>query len=158
MSEEKEKSEKYETFSATEMLKKKTVEFVLAVCQNAKEKQEPVSEENYETGFVRGVQICKSLLWRWTPDEIKKSIRELYTALDKKIEEIEAGNLSQSNKNLNKQTIADQVSLQVLELLIVVLQFSPMSTEFISMDVFSSYQDLINSIRTEKKVKLFPGE
>ncbi len=89
---------------------------------------------------------------------LRTPIKELYTELDKKIKEIEDSKLSVENKLLNKRIVADQVSKQVLKILLVVLQYSPMSTEFAQMEVYGDFKELIETIRTEKKVKLFSGE
>lgn len=153
-----EESEKFGQFSATDVLKKKVIDFTINQCFKACEKQEPVSDETYETGFIRGVKLAKSMLWKYTPNEVREPIRELYTELENKIKEIEEGELSQENKRLNKTVYADQVSMQVLEFLLVVLQYSPMSTEYKQMEVFGDFKELIDAIRQEKAVKLFSGD
>jgi len=153
-----EESDKYGQFSTTDVLKKKVIDFTINQCAKACEKQEPVNEDTYETGFIRGVKLAKSMLWKYTPDEIRQPIKELYTELENKIQEIEKGDLNQENKKLNKRIVADNVSLQVLELLLVVLQYSPMSTEYAQMEVFGDFKELIETIRSKKQVKLFSGE
>jgi len=150
--------DKTPSFSSQDRLKQKIIEFTMNQCVKACGTQEPISDDNYETGFIRGTRFAKSMLWKYVPDEIRAPIKELYEKLDKKIEEIENSSLSQENKKLNKRTIADEISVQVLEILLVVLQYSPMSTEFTHMEVFGDFKELIEKIRTEKKVSVFSGE
>jgi len=153
-----EDSDKFGQFSATDVLKKKVIDFTINQCIAACEKQEPVSNDTYATGFIRGVKLAKSMLWKYTPDEIRNPIKELYIELDNKLQEIDKGDLSEANKKLNKRVFADQVSLQVLEFLLVVLQYSPMSTEYAQMEVFGDFKELIKNIRQEQPVTLFSGE
>lgn len=150
--------EKYGQFSSTDVLKKRVIEFTFNLCIKACDKQEPLSDNTYETGFIRGTRLAKSMLWKYTPEEVRKPIKELYTELEKKIKEIDDGKLSETNKQLNKTTYADRVSIQVLEFLLVVLQYSPMSTEYKEMEIFGDFKELIKSIRQREPVKLFSGE
>ena len=154
----KENEDKGGQFSATDALKKKVIDYTFNLCMKACEKQQPLSAETYETGFIRGTRVAKSMLWKYTPDEIRKPIKELYLSLDKKINEINNSNLSLANKNINKRIYADQVSIQILEFLLVVLQYSPMSTEYAEMEVFGDFQEIIKNIRQKEPVKLFSGE
>ena len=153
-----EETDKYGQFSATDVLKKKVIDFTINQCIKACEKQEPVSDDNYETGFIRGIKLAKSMLWKYTPTEIREPIKKLYADLDNKLTEIETGDLSPTNKRLNKRIEADKVSMQVLEFLLVVLQYSPMSTEYAQMEVFGDFKELIEAIRQKKQVRLFSGE
>lgn len=153
-----EDKDKTEQFSSTDILKKKVIDFTINQCIKACEKQEPIYENTYETGVIRGIKLAKSMLWKYTPEEIREPIKELYTELDEQLKQIESSELSESNKNLNKRVIADRISLQVLEFLLVVLQYSPMSTEYAQIEVFGNFRELIKTIRSEKRVKLFSGE
>jgi hypothetical protein len=98
------------------------------------------------------------MLWKYTPPEIRTEITALYKELDDEIAKIDNGTLSEENKMLNKQKVADDKSMQVLEFMVVVLQYSPMSVEYKEMEVFGDFQDLIKTIRSKDKVKLFSGE
>jgi len=145
-------------FSTTDVLKRKVIEFTINQCIKACGKQEPISDESYETGFIRGTRFAKGMLWKYTPDEIREPIKELYVELDAALEEIDQGKLNDDNKKLNKRIIADKVSVQVMDILLVVLQHSPLSTEFAQMEVYGDFKDLISKIRSEKKVELFTGD
>lgn len=153
-----EDQEKYGHFSSTDALKKKVIDFTFNLCNKACEKQEPLSENTHETGFIRGTKLAKSMLWKYTPDEIREPIKQLYKELDEKLKDIDNGSLSETNKKLNKTTQSDSVSIQVLEFLLVVLQYSPMSTEYAEMEVFGDFNELIETIRQREPVKLFSGE
>jgi len=150
--------DKTPSFSSQDKLKHKIIDFTINQCVKACGQQEPISDDNYETGFIQGTSIASSMLWKHAPDEIRKTIEDLYTEMDNKIEEIEQSNLSETNKKLNKRKVSYSISFEVLKLLIIVLQYSPMSTEFAQMEVFGDFKELIKKIRTEKKVSLFSGE
>lgn len=143
--------------SSTDILKKNVIDFLFAQCTQATRKEDATNDLTHETGFVRGVRLAKSMLWKYTPDEIRKTIHELYKAYDDKKAEIDKGTMTEQNKIVNKQMVADDVSMQILELLLVVLQYSPISTDYKSMEVFGDSEDLIKAIRTENQVKLFSG-
>jgi uncharacterized protein (DUF1015 family) len=143
--------------SSTDILKKNVIDYIFSRATEATKKEDNVSELTHETGFVRGVRLAKSMLWKYTPDEIRTTITELYKVYDEKKKEIDKSEMTEQNKTLNKQIVADDVSMQVLELLLVVLQYSPISTDFKSMEVFGDSEDLIKAIRTEKPVRLFSG-
>lgn len=151
-------SKEYGQFSATDVLKKRVIDFTFNLCIKACDKQDPISDDTYETGFIRGTRLAKSMLWKYTPVEIRDPIKKLYEELEKKFKEIDNSKMNESNKKLNKQILADQVSIQVLEFLLVVLQYSPLSTEYKEMEVFGDFQELIANIRREEPVKLFSGE
>lgn len=153
-----EESDKSGQFSATDVLKKRVIDFTFNLCVKACEKQEPMNEDTYETGFIRGTKLAKSMLWKYTPNEVREPIKKLYEELENKIKEIDEGDLNQENRKMNKKLYADMVSIQVLEFMLVVLQYSPMSTEYKEMEVFGDFEDLIKLIRTENPVKLFEGE
>jgi len=143
--------------TATDILKKNVIEYIFARSTEATRKEDNVSELTHETGFVRGVRLAKSMLWKYTPDEIRVMIKELYKAYDEKKTEIDKSTMTEQNKTMNKQICADEISMQVLELLLVVLQYSPISTDFKSMEVFGDSESLIKAIRQENPVKLFSG-
>ena len=154
-----EDSEQYGQFSSTDILKKKVIDFTISQCEKACDKQEPLSNETHETGFIRGVKLAKSMLWKYTPTEVREPIKKIYTDLDIKFEEIDADEkLSIPNKKINKRFYADHASMQVLEVLLVVLQYSPMSTEYLQMEVFEDFKELIEAIRNKEKAKLYSGE
>ena len=154
-----EDSEKYGQFSSTDVLKKKVIDFTINQCEKACDKQEPLSDETYETGFIRGVKLAKSMLWKYTPTEVREPIKKIYIDLDEQFKKIDENEkLSIPNKKINKRFYADQSSMQVLELLLVVLQYSPMSTEYLQMEVFGDFKELIEGIRHKEKVKLYSGE
>lgn len=145
-------------FSATDTLKKKIIDFVFAQCTKGCEQQKPISDNTYETGFIRGVKFATSMLWKYVPQELRNTITELYAKMDAKIDEIDKGNMSDANKRANKQKIADSTSIDILQILLVVLQHSPISTEFKEMEIFGDFKDIIKSIRQKEPVKLFSGE
>jgi hypothetical protein len=146
-------------FSATDTLKKRIIDYIFRLCEMATNKQEEVSSYTYETGFVRGVRMAKSLLWKYVPTEIRAPIKELYETLDKELKRIDVNDvMNEDMKKLNMKQVADAVSIQVLEFLLVVLLYSPMSTEFKEMEVFGDFQELIKTIRSKEPVKLFSGE
>lgn len=146
-------------FSATDTMKKRIIDYVFHLCQMATQKEEQINSYSYETGFVRGVKMAKSLLWKYVPVEIREPIKELYKRLDDEIERIDKDAvMNEEVKLVNKKRVADTISIQVLEFLLVVLLYSPMSTEFATMEVFGDFQDIIKAIRTNEKVKLFSGE
>lgn len=146
-------------FTATDVLKKKTIDYIFSLCQMVTTKEETVSQNTYETGLVRGVRMAKSLIWKYTPDEIRKPIKEIYKTMDSELTRIDADvNLNEDVKMLNKRKIADNLSLQVLEFLLVVLLYSPIAIEFRDAEVFGDFEELIKTIRREEPVKLFSGE
>lgn len=146
-------------FSATDILKKRTIDYIFTLCNMVTNREEVVSTNSYETGLVRGVRMAKSLIWKYCPDEIRKPIKELYATMDSELARIDADvSLNEDVKSLNKRKIADTISLQVLEFLLVVLLYSPMAIEFQTAEVFGDFQELIKTIRKEEPVKLFSGE
>jgi FKBP-type peptidyl-prolyl cis-trans isomerase (trigger factor) len=143
--------------SSTDILKKNVIDYIFARATEATKKEDNINDLTHETGFVRGVRLAKSMLWKYTPEELRVQIRELYKAYDDKKTDIDAGTMTEQNKIAGKQMVADDISMQVLELLLVVLQYSPISTDFKSMDVIGDTEELIKAIRQEKPVKLFSG-
>lgn len=121
-------------------------------------KQESIAEYTYETDFINAVKFAKSQLWKNTPDKIRIVIIQLYKELDDELTKID--NDSQGNektKLLNKQRKAYEISSQVLEILFHVIQNSPLSVEFLQMEV-KDFKTLIQTIRTPDALKLFSGE
>jgi hypothetical protein len=145
-------------FSATDSLKKLVIEKLSKTIDMACKREESVAQYTTDTGFVRGVKIMKSLLWKYTPLELRVAITELYKAMDEDIVKIESSSMSENTKNINKMKICDDVSMQVLEFLTVIIQYSPMSTEYKDMEVFGDFQELIKTIRNREPVKMFAGE
>ena len=146
-------------FSATDILKKRIIDYVFKLCEMVTNKEDNIVGSSYETGLVRGVRMAKSLLWKYVPDEIRKPIKELYDAMDTGIAKIDSDPLlNEDMKTLNKRKLADRISLEVLEFLLVVLLYSPMAIEYRDAEVFGDFEELIKMIRTDKKVKLFTGE
>jgi len=144
--------------SAKDILNEEIIRRVFSCFDKAGDKFETLDNNTYLTRFIRSVYLAKSMLWKYTPSEIRTSINTMYHELDVELKNIEASSLSQSNKKINKTIIADEVSFKVLELLFVVLQYSPLSTEFAEMEIFGDMQDLIKNIRSNRPVKLFSGE
>lgn len=146
-------------FSATDSLKKLVIEKLSRTIDMACKREESIAQYTTDTGFVRGVKIMKSLLWKYTPQELRIAITELYKAMDEDIAKIDASTtLSETTKNINKMKVCDEVSLQVLEFLTVIIQYSPLSTEYKEMEVFGDFNELIKTIRNREPVKMFAGE
>lgn len=141
--------------TSTDILKKSVIDYVFQRATEATRREEAISDLTHETGFVRGVRLAKSMLWKYTPEEIRKMITDLYQAYEDKKADIDKGSMTEQNKTVNKQMVADDVSMQVMELLLVVLQYSPISTDFKTMEVYGDTETLIKAIRTDKHVKLF---
>jgi len=144
-------------FSATDSLKRLVIDKLSKTIDMACRKEEAVAQYTTETGFVRGVKIMKSLLWKYTPGEMRLVITELYRNLDEELTKIDGSNMSEGTKNVNKMKIGDEISMQVLEFLTVVIQYSPLSTEYASIEVFGNFQELIKTIRSREPVKMFSG-
>lgn len=147
-----------QAFSSTDALKRRIIDYLFTACTKACDQEKSVADYTYETGFVRAVRLSKSMLWKYTPPEIRTQITELYKELEDGIMKIESSSLSDENKLMSKQKVGDDVSMQVLEFLVVVLQYSPMSVEYKEMEVFGDFKELIETIRSKDKVKLFTGE
>lgn len=144
-------------FSATDSLKKLVIEKLSKTIDMACRREENVAQYTTETGFVRGVKIMKSLLWKYTPSEMRVAITELYKSMDEQLVEIDKSSMSEGTKNINKMKVSDESSMQVLEFLTVVIQYSPMSTEYKEIEVFGDFQELIKTIRSRDPVKMFSG-
>jgi len=153
-----ERQESVQPFSATDSMKKLVIDKMSKTIDMACRREEPIANYTTETGFVRSVKLMKSLLLRHTPDEISKVITELYRKLDEELSAIEKSTWSESTKAINKMKVGDEISMQVLELLTVVIQYSSMSTEYKDMEVFGDFKELIKTIRSPEPVKMFATE
>jgi hypothetical protein len=78
--------------------------------------------------------------------------------MDEETAKIDLSTMSEGTKGINKMKLSDDISMQVLEMLTVVIQYSPMSTEYKEMEVFGDFQELIRTIRNREPVKMFSGE
>jgi len=143
-------------FNAGDLLKRYIVTQVFKTLDDACKKQETISDESFNTSFTTRVDMIESLLWKYTPLELRETIIKLYNDLDKKIKEIDEDvKLSQKNKIINKKNIAFEYKIEVFKLLTIVLTNSPISVEYAEMEVMGDFKDLIENIRQPDKVKLF---
>jgi hypothetical protein len=140
--------------SSTDLLKKKIFDYVFHLCNLATTKETEVADYTYETGFVRGVKLAKSLMWKYMKPEIKKSIKSIYEKLEIDINNI-SEILDETQKKLEKQMLSDDASMQVLEILLVVLLYSSMSVEMKEIEVMGDFKELIKRTRSETPVKIF---
>jgi hypothetical protein len=140
----------------TDILKKKIFDYVFHLCNLATTKETEIADYTYETGFVRGVKLAKSLMWKYTKPNIKKTIKNIYLKLEKDISAI-SDKLDESQKKLEKQMLADDASMQVLEILLVVMLYSSMSVEMKEIEI-KDWQSLIEKTRAETPVKIFDSE
>jgi Na+/phosphate symporter len=140
--------------SSTDLLKKKIFDYVFHLCNLATTKETEVADYTYETGFVRGVKLAKSLMWKYMKPEIKKSIKSIYEKLETDINNI-SETLDETQKKLEKQMLSDDASMQVLEILLVVLLYSSMSVEMKEIEVMGDFKELIKRTRSETPVKIF---
>jgi hypothetical protein len=140
--------------SSTDLLKKKIFDYVFHLCNLATTKETEVADYTYETGFVRGVKLAKSLMWKYMKPEIKKSIKSIYEKLETDIKNISEP-LDETQKKLEKQMLSDDASMQVLEILLVVLLYSSMSVEMKEIEVMGDFKELIKRTRSETPVKIF---
>lgn len=144
-------------FSANDLLKRKTVEMVFEACRLGSHKQETLAEFSYDSDFTNMVLFSKSALWKYTPMKLRSAIRAIYSKLDddiKKMDERPLTELSDKNKMLSKQKIAYMAAVDVLEILLHVLQNSPLSIEFRDMEI-ADFDLLLKSIRTTDVIDLF---
>lgn len=140
--------------SSADLLKKKIYDYVFHLCNMATTKETDIAEYTYETGFVRGVKLAKSLLWKHMKPKVKKAIENIYRKLEEDIKNIPP-KLDGDQQRLEKQKISDDASMQVLEILLVVLMFSSMSVEMKEIEVMGDYDKLIEKTRSEEKIKIF---
>lgn len=147
----------YTKISSHDLIQKRLIEYAFSTCIRATNKEEPVADFTHQTGFVRAVILLKSMLWKYTPGDIKKEIKNLYDELAKNFKEIDNSTLSEPNKRSNKQKLEDENAMSILELLIVVLQYSPSNVEMKTMNITSNtIPTIATTIRTEEKIRLFP--
>lgn len=143
-------------FSAGDILKRNTVQQFFKCFDDACKKQEPISDESHDSSFTKRVNLVEGLLLKYTPDDIKNVIKDLRTELEKGLDKIENDNtLNERNKLLTKRTMNYEYNLEILKLLAVVLTNSPISVEYVEMEITSDYKDLIKNIRQADKIKLF---
>lgn len=141
------------TINPTDILKKRTIDWLFETGRMGCRKQEQIAEYTYETDFINAVKFAKSQLWSYTPNELQQIIETLYDDLDKEITAVDdQKELAEKNKILNKQKKAYEISIQVLEILFVVLQKSNISTEYKTLDIFD-HEKMIKAIRTDKRIR-----
>jgi len=145
-------------FSATDSLKKMVIEKFSKTIDMACKKEEAIASYTTETGFVRSVKLLKGLLLKNTPDDLRAIIKKLYEHLDAELTKIDGSTMGESTKNINKMKISDEVSMQVLEILTVVINHSSMSIEYRHMEVFGDFKELIKATRSPEPVKMFSVE
>jgi len=144
-------------FNAADLLKRNTVAQVFKTLDDACKLQEVVSDNSYETSFTKRVDLVEGLLWKYTPPEIKQAIKELHTEMEEKINILDA-KLSEKHKRLTQTKIAYEFSVEIFKLLEVVLTNSPISVEYVEMEVSGDFSELIRNIRHPEPVKLFSTE
>lgn len=154
-----EKNEGYglQQFNATDLMKRYTVQQVFRTLDDACIKQENINENSFETSFTKRVDLVEGLLWKYTPPEIRETIKDLRSKMDNEIKGIDTS-LSEKNKLLNQKKIAYEYSIEIFKFLEVVLTNSPITVEYAEMEVFGDFKELINTIRTPNPVKLFNTE
>lgn len=145
-------------FSATDSLKKMVIEKFSKTIDMACRKEEAIANYTVETGFVRSVKLLKGLLLRNTGDDLRVVIKELYKKLDAELTKIDGSPMNESTKTINKMKISDEISMQVLEILTVVINGSSMSIEYKDMEVFGDFKELIKATRSPEPVKMFSVE
>lgn len=141
--------------SAHDLIQKHLIEYVFSACTKATTKEEPIAGFTHQTGFVRSIRIMKSLLWKYTPLEIKVKIKALYKDLEAELKRIDDSSLSEPNKELAKRKIEDEVAFNVLQLCLIVLQYSPSNVEFKEMTLFDDYREIAEEIQNPEPIKLF---
>lgn len=145
-------------FNAADLLKRNTVAQLFRTLDDACMKQEPIAEQSYDTSFTKRVDLVEGLLWKYTPKEIKTAIKELHDELDAQLKEIDGTAWNDQTKTLNKQRVAYTISVQIFKLLEVVLTHSPISVEYVEMEVMGDFKQLIEAIRKPEQVRLFGTE
>jgi len=140
----------------SDILKKKIFDYVFHLCNLATTKETEIADYTYETGFVRGVKLAKSLMWKYTKPEIKETIKNIYSQLEYNISRIPE-KLDEAQKKLEKQMLSDDASMQVLEILLVVMLYSSMSVEMKEIEV-KDWQSVIGKARDDNPVRIFGNE
>jgi hypothetical protein len=159
MSDERGSEYGYQQFNAADLLKRNTVSQVFKTLDDACLRQEVIAENSFETSFTKRVDLVEGLLWKYTPKEIKQAIKELHTELEANLKRIDAdGKLNDQNKLVNKQKYTYETCIQIFKLLEVVLTHSPISVEYVEMQVMGDFKELIETIRQPEPVKLFGAE
>lgn len=150
----------YTKITSHDLIQKRLIDFAFMTCTRATGKEEPIADFTHKTGFIRSVVLLKSMLWKYTPAEIKEDIKLIYKVLEDGLKETESDTkLSEPNKRITKQRLEDEAAMSVLELLIIVLQYSPSNVEMREMEVFTKDMDnIISKIRTNDKVSLFENK
>jgi DNA-binding transcriptional regulator GbsR (MarR family) len=144
-------------FNAADLLKRNTVTQVFKTLDDACQKQETISEENFETSFTKRVDLVEGLLWKYTPPEIRNIIKGIHQTLEQKLKEIDNNpSLSNTNKLLTKKNISYEYNVEIFKLLEVVLTNSPISVEYADMEIRTEdFAELAKSIRNKDIIKLF---
>lgn len=149
----------YTKITSHDLIQKRLIDYAFMTCTRATSKEEPIADFTHQTGFIRSVKLLKSMLWKYTPVDIKNDIKQSYDILNKALVEVDNSTLSEPNKKATKQRLEDETAISILELLIVVLQYSPSNVEMREMEVFTKDLDnIISKIRTNEKVSLFDNK
>lgn len=142
-------------FKAGDLLKHNTVSQMFKALDDACKKQETLSDNSYETSFTKRVDLVSAFLWKYTPDELKDIMGEMRKSLKEEFNKIDDSSLSENNKLLNKQKVAYNYYVEIFKVLSVVLTNSPISSEFVDMEIKGDFKDLIEKVRQPNRVKLF---
>ena len=145
-------------FNAGDLLKKNIVAQVFKSMDDACKKQETISDNSHETSFTKRTDLIEGLLWKYTPDDLREMIITLRKQLDDKLISIDKTELSEKNKQLNKQKASYDKCIEIFKILEVVLTNSPISIEYVQMEVMGDFQSLIRNIRQSEPVNLFATE
>ena len=145
-----------QSFNAGDSLKKYTVSQLFKTLDDACRKQERISDDSFETSFTTRLNLVKGFLWKYTHQELKDKINNLYDEMEKEFEKIDKSTLNQDNKILNKQNVCYKYNIEVFKILAVVLTNSPISSEMVEMRIKTEdFPKLIDRIRQPKHIKLF---
>jgi hypothetical protein len=146
-------------FNAADLLKRNTVMQVFKTLDDACNLQETISENSFETSFTKRVDLVEGLLWKYTPPDLRKAVKELHEAMDKQLQQAdEVEKMNPKNLLLTKKKIAYNYSIEIFKLMEVVLTNSPISVEYAEMEVVGDFKELIANIRQEVPVKIFATE
>ena len=145
-------------FNAGDLLKKNIVAQVFKSMDDACKKQETISDNSYETSFTKRTDLLEGLLWKYTPDDLRDMIIKLREQLDATLKQIDKTDLNEKNKLITKQKAAYNVCIEIFKILEVVLTNSPISIEYVQMEVMGDFQSLIKNIRQSEPVNLFATE
>lgn len=146
-------------FNAADLLKRNTVTQVFKTLDDACSIQETISENSFETSFTKRVDLVEGLLWKYTPPELRKAIKDLHTDMDQQLQHAdEMEKMNPKNLLLTKKKIAYNYCIEIFKLLEVVLTNSPISVEYAEMEVTGDFKELIENIRQEIPVKIFATE